>query len=823
MNQKTTLAHLRVSRRGLIGILALFTLLGLLYDFFVPIFEKPDELKHFAVVQYIQTRHQLPVVRAGIYRPWDQEGTQPPLYHILVAAATSWLDLSQFAEPARNPHYADDRSFVWRQRGNNNLYLHPPGEAWHLTDILLAAQIARLISLLAGVTTVFLTYRLAQIIWGDETAPNFRKSGQAWDNREKAAALFGESNSQRFTIYRWLPLLAAALVAFVPQFLHVSSAITNDSLTVTLAAAALLLMTIIVKDGTSTKNSMLLGLVLGLGAVAKLSLLYLYPLVGLLLVLDFYRRRSFAQLVKAGLTIGLVSLCLAGWWYWRNWQIYGDISALNAHLLYRGGALDPRPTLAQLWQTELTGLEITFWAAFGAGQVLIDPWIYTALRWLKYLILVGVGLGLWQIILQIKAATGSAKNRPATDRNQDFGGPVTESIMLGFLALWAIIIFVALLRWMQITPASWGRLLYPALPALAVLSAWGLIQFPRLAQKLTKTVLPPNRATRFFRFTLSAIPGLVVLALFTLSLLSPFYYIRAAYAKTPLITEANIPANVTRLDFLYGNEALRLVGYRIEQPSVQPGQWLPVTLYWQATRPIEKNYSTFIHLLDPAGHSIAQVNTYPDGGRWPTSLLPPGPVLKDTYHIFVPPDVSAPIATRLAIGIFEFDDPLRAAKTAQNDAGDVIEPIVPGVPVLPQQWPELAPTVSLRANFANQIQLIGYDWVDQTVQPGQSAALTLYWKTVSAPGKDLNLFIHLVDPVSHAQVTGFDGPPSFPTGYWQPGTAIIDERTLTFPDSLSPGQYDLYIGWYNLEDFARLPLEQEKPADALRVLSVTVQ
>jgi hypothetical protein len=80
-----------------------FVLLGLLYDVTVPVFEKPDELKHFAVIQYIRTHGVLPVVRVGEYKPWDQEGTQPPLYHILAAAMISWLDLSHFEEPPRNP------------------------------------------------------------------------------------------------------------------------------------------------------------------------------------------------------------------------------------------------------------------------------------------------------------------------------------------------------------------------------------------------------------------------------------------------------------------------------------------------------------------------------------------------------------------------------------------------------------------------------------------------------------------------------------------------------------------------------------------------
>ena len=61
---------------GLFILLIAFTGLGLLYDFTVPLFEKPDELKHFAVIQYIQSHHNLPVVQPGVYKAWDQEGTQ---------------------------------------------------------------------------------------------------------------------------------------------------------------------------------------------------------------------------------------------------------------------------------------------------------------------------------------------------------------------------------------------------------------------------------------------------------------------------------------------------------------------------------------------------------------------------------------------------------------------------------------------------------------------------------------------------------------------------------------------------------------------------
>ena len=441
--------------------------------------------------------------------------------------------------------------------------------------------------------------------------------------------------------------------------------------------------------------------------------------------------------------------------------------------------------------------------AFGAGQVLLEPWLYTILRSIKYLVLFGFLLGLIRLLKRYYAS-------PITD----YRSLITHhsSLIITLLTLWTLLIFTALLRWMQITPASLGRLLYPTLPALGILTVWSLTQFRLPA-------IIPLKNKEAIRYTLPLLP---ILFLFGLSLISPFRYIQTAYAKTPLLSEADLPwPEITPLDWVY-DDALRLIGYHIDSPTIQAGEWLPVTLYWQAIGPLDKNYSGFVHLLDQNAQAIAQANTYPDGGKWPTSMLPPDQVLADTYYVFIPPEVEAqaPLLTRLALGIFEFADPERAAKVAVNLSGEVVDPLVEGIPLLPHQWPEPAPTYPLGVEFADRIRLIGYDSVNGSWKPNTPLPLTLYWQVLNPPDQNLNLFIHLIEANSQTQVTGFDGPPVFPTAYWQTGQAIVDARILTLPPDIPAGLYQLRIGWYDLETFARLPT---KEGDSLILFEVIVE
>ncbi|MGQ9683501.1 MAG: hypothetical protein ACUVX9_13250, partial [Anaerolineae bacterium] len=98
-------------------------------------------------------------------------------------------------------------------------------------------------------------------------------------------------------------------------------------------------------------------------------------------------------------------------------------------------------------------------------------------------------------------------------------------------------------------------------------------------------------------------------------------------------------------------EQIRLLGYDLAETAAQPGAVLHLTLYWQALRRPERDYTVFVHLLDAQGAVRGQHDSAPLNGRRPTTGWVPGEVLVDTYDIPVAAN-AAPGPHRLEIGLY---------------------------------------------------------------------------------------------------------------------------------------------------------------------------
>ena len=98
------------------------------------------------------------------------------------------------------------------------------------------------------------------------------------------------------------------------------------------------------------------------------------------------------------------------------------------------------------------------------------------------------------------------------------------------------------------------------------------------------------------------------------------------------------PAMEHRLDVVLGDD-VRLLGYDLASASVRPGDTVELTLYWRAMRKIERMYAVFNHLVAPDGTVIAQADSWPQGGAYPTLYWLPNEVVEDHYTIPLPSDV----------------------------------------------------------------------------------------------------------------------------------------------------------------------------------------
>ncbi|HEX9922586.1 MAG TPA: hypothetical protein VGD99_07980, partial [Anaerolineae bacterium] len=81
------------------------------------------------------------------------------------------------------------------------------------------------------------------------------------------------------------------------------------------------------------------------------------------------------------------------------------------------------------------------------------------------------------------------------------------------------------------------------------------------------------------------------------------------------------------------DDAVTLLGYDMTSQDDPPISNLNLTLYWRAESNLQIDYTTFLHLRDEAGDTVAQKDGPPAGGRYPTSLWEPGEVILDKISL----------------------------------------------------------------------------------------------------------------------------------------------------------------------------------------------
>jgi len=565
-----------------------YAALGVVYTFSTPMFEAPDEAYHFALVDHLASGGGLPDQRIPERRLWKQEGSQPPLFYMLAAQVVSPFQYpfeELRAALVRNPYaYLGDPASTGL--GNRNYAVHE-GAYPPFGRLSMAFYAARLLNVAFGALTVFALYRAASVILNP---------AQAW--------------------------AAAALAAFNPQFLFIAAAVNNDILIAALGSLILWQTLVMLRDGFRTCRSLSLALLVALAALTKLSGLLFGGLVGLAALWVIYQRRDWRGLLRLAL-FGLTAWALiAGWWYWRNLTMYGDLTGTHHMLLIIGRR--PAPPLVALL-VELLSLTDSFWGVFGWFNIL-PPALYQHTVDLL-LILAGVGL-------LIRAT-----------RHRD------DNLMqaqIGLLGLTALAGLGALIVWTLQTHGTQGRLLFPYIAAWNILIVVGLSEL-----RIPLRPLMIGLAT--------------CAALFAPLVIAPQY---AVAAPLDVLPPDAVPFSVS------WEGEIEIVGHaKLDAGRYHAGDLVPVTVYWRPLIQSPRPRSLYLHLIAPDAEIIGQVTSYPGAGMRQATTWDAGKIYPDTYLIPLTEAVSGAFELRLQMGWLRANgQTMQAFDPSQNPATYVIVP-----------------------------------------------------------------------------------------------------------------------------------------------------
>jgi hypothetical protein len=113
----------------------------------------------------------------------------------------------------------------------------------------------------------------------------------------------------------------------------------------------------------------------------------------------------------------------------------------------------------------------------------------------------------------------------------------------------------------------------------------------------------------------------------------------------------------------------------------------------------------------------------------------------------------------------------------------------------------------VQANFANQLELLGYDLPQRRANAGEGFPLVLYWRGLTQMREDYTIFVQLLDAYQQRR-GGYDRLPreTYNTYLWIPSEVVDDGFAVPVnPDALD-GVYTIRVGLYQRKNNQAVPL-----------------
>lgn len=658
------------------------------------------------------------------------QGHHPPLFYATAAAVTFWVDTGHDVCTT-----LEDNPFwayrAWEVgRDNKNQYLHTAAEAFPWSGEALAAHLTRLVNVAFGTAVVYLTFLVGMAIWPKRP---------------------------------FLALGATAFVAFNPMFVYMSGSVNNDVIAGLAGAAVTLAVVRLVRDehGLSRRWGVVLGILYGLALLSKFNLLAIAATIETAVTYTAWRKKQWRLWLETNLLIAGFTVLLAGWWFVRNQLLYGEPTGVK-RLTELWGARDPRES----WGAaifELPYLWTSLWGRFGYGQVPMPDGIYMALCWI-------VGLGLAGCVL------------PFVRRNRAELAQIWPS--LGLLLLNCILFFAVIFNYLLISPAGpMGRFFFPALPSLAILTFYGWSRWLAWVNGLRAG---EGEAKGLAALALAGMAGLTAAAIFG--------YLAFAFSRPKSFAVDTAVPNPVNARF---DTFVTLHGYQLSPTTVEPGGYIDISLYWDVLGTPPGNYLLFVHLIDQeTGTIIAQRDTHPGLGNFPSSQWQAGDRFIEEVRLYLPETAYTPANAELRVGFYApGPNGYRLGITGTDGQGLGDSLALGTVSVVPWQGETAVTGVPnpLDQNFNNEVRLVGYQYNNRILSPGDVLTIDTYWQPLPSLTRDYRLQFWVWDENGNVSARWEGEPAAGPMTTWETDEVVVVETAVSLPDDLPPGTYTIHL------------------------------
>ena len=245
-------------------------------------------------------------------------------------------------------------------------------------------------------------------------------------------------------------------------------------------------------------------------------------------------------------------------------------------------------------------------------------------------------------------------------------------------------------------------------------------------------------------------------------------------------------------------EGLELLGSGPLPKEAMAGRTLNLGLFWYAPQRPPQDYRLEFRLL--RGEEVVQRWPVEITMEYPTSAWRDGETVHGRYRL------------SLDKALREGRYGLRVAATgregpALREASVLGDLLVRGTPDAGALVKEMQHRVE-EVSFGEGIGLLGYDLSTETLRPGETVLLTLYWECRRPLVNSYMVFTHLLDDASvvQGQRDAIPGQGSAPTSGWAAGDVVVDRYEIPLRAAATAGPVRLEIGLYDPFSGERLPL-----------------